>query len=165
MANFSIPAPVETEKSTFLHDRTQRPAAPAASRLELAQRWGILAAGVVLSVGASALMFSVRDSWDNHREWLVTVIPFLVIAAIGLAYLVARREIVALAPGLVFLSLALLFGGADILADNDGGASDTTRDVLSILGGISLGIAVLALVIAFFWVEIRKPTKAPTPEL
>jgi len=165
MANFTIPAPVETEKSTFLHDRTQRPAAPPASRMELVQRWGILAAGIALSVGASALLFSIRDSWNNHREWLVSVIPLLVIAAIGLAYLVARREIVPLATGLVFLFLALLFGGADLIADNDSGASDTTRDVLSILGGISLGAAVLALVFAFFWVEIRKPTKAPTPEM
>jgi hypothetical protein len=165
MANFSIPAPVESEKSSFLHDRSNRPAAPTASRIDLARRWASFAAGAVLAVGATALLFSVRDSWENHREWLVTLIPFLVIAGIALAHLTARKQVIALVPGGTFLFLALIFAGADIIADNDSGASDTTRDVLSILGGISLGIATLCFVVALAWVEIRKPTKAPAPEL
>lgn len=165
MANLSIPAPIETEKSAFLHDRTNRPPAPTTSTLELARRWSGFIAGLVLSVGLTAVLFSVRDSWENHREWLVTVIPVLVIAGVSLGHLAVRKQIVALAPGGAFLFLALIFAGADVLADNDGGASMTTRDTLSILGGIALGVAAAAFVFALFWVELRNPTRAPTPEL
>ena len=165
MANLTIPAPYEPEKTDYLHDRSTRPDAPNASRVELGKRWSGLALGLVISVGLTALLFSVRDSWSNHREWLVTLIPVLVIAGIALGHLTVRRQWVALSPGLVFLFLALLFGGADIFADNDAAASDTARDVLSILGGIALGIATVAFCIALVWVEARKPTRAPTPEL
>ena len=165
MANLSIPAPVETEKSSFIHDRTTRPAAPARSRLALAKQWAGFAAGLVLAVGFTAVLFSVRDSWHNHREWLVTVIPVLVIGGVALGHLTARGQAKALVPGGLFLFLALIFAGADVLADHDSGATMTARDTLSILGGIALGISVVALAIALFWVEIRNPTKAPAPEM
>jgi len=161
----SIPAPYEPEKATWLHDRSNRPAAPKLSRLEFARRWAVLAIGAVLSVGATALLFSIRDSWDNHREWLVTVIPFLVIAAIAITHLAARKQAIPLIPGGVFLFFALIFAGADLIADYDDSASDTARDVLSILAGICLGIATALLAAALLWVELRKPTKAPAPEL
>lgn len=165
MANLSIPAPIEPEKSDWLHDRDNRPKGPTTSRVELAKRNGGLIAGVILSVGLTAVMFSLRASWDNHREWLVTMIPFLVIAGLALSYLVLRREWIALAPGGAFLSIALLFALFDVIADNDGGSTDTIRDVLSILGGIALGIATACLVVAVIWIEARKPYKAPTPEV
>ena len=165
MANLSIPAPVETEKATFLHDRSNRPAPPATSRAELLKQWAGTIVGCALAVGLTAVLFSVRDSWDNHREWLVMVVPGLVIAGLALGHLGARNKLQALAPGLLLLSLALTFAGADILADNDSGASDTTRDVLSILGGSFLGLAAAALAFALLWVELRNPTKAPTPEM
>lgn len=165
MANLTIPAPYEPDKTEFLHDRSTRPDAPNESRIELGKRWSGLALGAAISVGLTALLFSVRDSWDNHREWLVTIIPMLVIAGIALGHLAVRRQWVALAPGLVFLFLALMFGAGDIMADNDEAASDSARDVLSILGGIALGIATIALSVALVVVELRNPTKAPTPEL
>ncbi len=165
MANLTIPAPVETEKSSFIHDRATRPAAPETSRLSLVKQWAGFAAGLVLAVGLTAVLFSVRDSWDNHREWLVTVIPVLVIGGVALGHLAARGQAKALVPGGLFLFLALIFAGADVLADNDSGATMATRDTLSILGGIALGISVVALAIALLWVEIRNPTKAPAPEM
>ena len=70
MANLTVPAPVESEKSTWIHDRSQRPKAPALSRLFLAKRWAGFALGLVISVGLTAALFSLRDSWHNHREWL-----------------------------------------------------------------------------------------------
>ena len=160
----SIPAPYEPEKADWIHDRDGRPGAPKPSRLEFARRWAVPAAGVVLGVGATALLFSIRVSWDIHREWLVSFIPFLVIVAIALAHLLARKQVTALAPGLVFLVLTLIFAGADLWADNDGG-SDTARDVLSILAGSCLAVATVLLMAALLWVEIRRPTKAPVPEL
>ena len=160
----SIAAPVEPEKAAFLHDRTNRPVAPAPSRLELGKRWAAVAVGVVLSVGLTAVLFSLRDSWENHREWLVTTIPLLVIAGVALAHLAIRQQIVPLVPAATFLVLALTFGGADLFLDAEDG-SNTARDTLSILGGICLGFAVAGLVFALLWVELRNPTKAPTPDL
>jgi hypothetical protein len=164
MANFAIPAPVEPQKSTFLHDRSNRPKAPAANRLDLAKRWAGFALGLVFGVGSAALLFSIRDSWDNHREWLVTTIPILVIAAVALGHLIVRGKAVALIPGGVFLFFALVFAGADILADNSD-QSLTTRDTLSILAGICLGFAAVLLSIALLWVELRDPTRVPTAQV
>jgi hypothetical protein len=165
MANFAIPAPVEPQKSTFLHDRSNRPKAPATNRLDLAKRWAGFALGLVFGVGSAALLFSIRDSWENHREWLVTVIPVLVIAAIALAYLVSRQKGAALGTGLAFLIAAIAFAGSDILVDREPNPSSTAQDTLSILGGVALALASIALIVAFLIVEIRNPTKAPTPEL
>ena len=65
---------------------------------------------------------------------------------------------------LLFLFLAALFAGFDIAADaND--ASMTARDVLSILGGVALGISIACAVFAVIWVELRNPTKAPPPQM
>lgn len=164
MANLSIPAPIEPEKSPWIHDRSQRPSAPAFDRMALVRRWWGFALGVVISVGLTATLFSLRDSWHNHREWLVTVIPFLVIAGIGLGHLVARQRLMALAVPSGFLFLALLFMLFDIVADNEG-SSMSARDTFSILGGIALGFAAVSFAVALLWVEIRNPTKAPTPEL
>lgn len=165
MANLTIPAPTEPEKSDWLHQRSERPPAPAVSRVQLLRQYAGLIAGVVLAVGLTATMFSLRDSWHNHREWLVTLIPFLVIAALSLSYLTIRGELTALAPGLLFLFVALLFTLFDVLADNDSGATDRMRDVFSILGGIALGFATAALAVALVWIEAAKPPKAPAPEL
>ncbi len=164
MANLSIPAPIEPEKSTWIHDRSQRPDAPARDRMALVNQWWGFALGLAISVGLTATLFSLRDSWHNHREWLVTVIPVLVIAGVGLGHLIARKKLMALAVPGGFLFLALLFMLFDIIADNDGSPM-SARDTFSILGGIALGFAAVSLTIALLWVEIRNPTKAPTPEL
>ena len=164
MANMTVPRPFEPEKSD-IHDRTKRPAGPAVSRLEYVQRWWAFALSCALSVGATALLFSIRDSWGNHREWLVTTIPFLTVAAIALVYLTERQKGFALAPGLAFVVGAVTLAGSDILVDREPNPSSAAQDTLSILGGISLGAAVVFLVVAFLVVEIRNPTKAPAPEL
>ena len=111
------------------------------------------------------MLFSVRDSWENHREWLVTVIPILVIGAIAAGHLLARKQGEPLAAGIGFLLLAAIFAAADIMVDREAEPSATTQDVLSVLGGVCLGLAALSLVVALFWVELRNPTKAPEPEL
>lgn len=164
MANLSIPAPIEPEKSTWIHDRSQRPSAPESGRAELGRRWFGFALGLVVSVGLTAALFSLRDSWHNHREWLVTVIPVLVIAGVALGHLIARRRLLAMAVPGGFLFLALLFMLFDIIADNDGSPM-SARDTFSILGGIALGFAAVSFAVSLLWVELRSPTKAPTPEL
>jgi peptidoglycan/LPS O-acetylase OafA/YrhL len=165
MANLSIPAPVETEKAAFLHDRSNRPAAPSTPRSDLLKRWAGTITGIALAIGFTALLFSVRDSWENHREWLVTVIPILAIGAIAAGHLLARKQGEPLAAGIGFLLLAAIFAAADIMVDREAEPSATTQDVLSVLGGVCLGLAALSLVVALFWVELRNPTKAPEPEL
>lgn len=164
MANLSIPAPIEPEKTPWIHDRTQRPAAPAISRKEFALRWWGFALGCALSVGLTATLFSIRDSWGNHREWLVTTIPMLAIAAVALGHLLYRQRLLALAVPASLLFLTELLMVLDIIADNDG-ATMGTRDALAIMGGIALGATTIAFMIALPWVELRDPTKAPAPEL
>ncbi|MCC6959525.1 MAG: hypothetical protein IT301_06725 [Dehalococcoidia bacterium] len=164
MANFSIPAPVEPEKTPWIHDRSQRPKAPPIDWLALASSWWGIAIGVLGSVGLTAVMFSLRDSWPNHREWLVSFIPFLAIAAIGFGHLFARGRYMALAIPVSGLFLTLIFMFFDLMADSDNAPMDQ-RDALSILGGICLGITVAVLVLSLLWVEIRNPTKAPAPEI
>ena len=165
MANMSIPRPFEPEKSGYIHDRGNRPGGPSTSRMELVKRLWAFALSLVLGVGATALLFSIRDSWENHREWLVTVIPVLVIAGIALSYLVLRKKAAALGTGLAFVLIAIGLAGSDVLIDRESNPSSAAQDTLSILAGVALALASIALIVAFLIVEIRNPTKAPTPEL
>jgi len=165
MANFSDRAPFESEKTAYIHDRTTRPDRPVVTRSELARRWGGTAAGLALSVGFTAVLFSLRDSWDNHREWIVTIIPILSIAGIAMGHLLARKKANALLVGGTFLFLALVFAGGDFFVDREANPNETARDVLSMLGGICLVISVHAFAFALIWTELRSPTKAPLPEM
>ena len=164
MAELSVPAPYEPVKSD-IHDREARPDAPKTSRGAYVKRfWGV-ALGLVITCAIVALAFQARAGWDNHREWVVaTTVPFHVLGGMGAAYLIYRGALKELAPGLFFFFLAALFIGGDILADASD-ASMTARDTLSILGGIALALAIIAFVVGALIVEVKRPTKAPAPEM
>ncbi len=164
MAELSIPAPYEPEK-TAIHDRGTRPSRPSVSRMDLVKQYWGLALGLVLACLITAMAFQARAGWDNHREWVVAMTgPFQALGGIAFGHLIYRMAWKALAPGFVFFFLACLFIGGDVLADG-ANASMAARDTLSILGGIALGIAVACFLVAVLWVEIRRPTKAPAPEM
>ena len=164
MAQLSVPAPYEPEK-TAIHDRSSRPARPATSRADYVRRYWGLALGVALACLITALSFQARAGWDNHREWVVaTTGPFQALGGIAFGHLIYRRAMKEMAPGLFFFFFACLFIGGDVLADANN-ASDAARDTLSILGGIALGIAVACFMVAALWVELKRPTKAPAPEM
>lgn len=164
MANLSVPAPFEPEKSP-IHDRTLRPANPKIPRPALFSRYWGFGLGLCFAALLLAMAFSARDGWENHREWVVAVTgPFYSLGGIAFGHVFYRRRLAPAAPAFVFLFLAAVFLGADILADLDD-ADMTARDVLSILGGICLGFAVAGAIFAAVWVELRSPTKAPPPQM
>lgn len=164
MAELSVPAPYEPEKSS-IHDRSSRPARPATSRMDYFKRYWGLALGVVLACLITAMAFQARAGWDNHREWVVAMTgPFQAIGGIAFGHIIYRRGWKEMTPGLFFFFFACLFIGGDILADASD-ASDAARDTLSILGGIALGISVACFIVGALWIELKRPTKAPAPEM
>ena len=162
MADFAAPAPFEPVKTTYLHDRSERPKAPAASHSTTAKRFAEIGLGLLLTVGFVALCFQTRAAWAGHRDW---VVPALVVptamAAIALAGLLMRKQIVAAGPGLAFLVLGLALTVLNIAIDG----SDTLQNVLSIITAVLLGIAAMLLIVAFVVVEWKHPIKAPAPEM
>lgn len=165
MANFSLPAPFEPEKTAYIHDRSNRPAAPATSRGDLVRRFSGFGLGLLFAAFMLAIAFQVRAGWDNHREWVVAMSgPFYALGGIAIGHLLYRQKWEAVAPALLFLVLAAAVAGVDIVADaND--ADMTLRDVLSIGGGILLAISIACAIFAVLWVELRNPTKAPPPQM
>ena len=165
MANFSLPAPFEPEKSSFIHDRTTRPARPTTSNNALVRRFAGFGLGLVLDAFMLAIAFQARDGWENHREWVVAMSgPFYALGGIALGHLLYRKKLEAAAPALLFLVLAALIAGFDIAADA-GDADMALRDALSIGGGVVLAISIACAVFAVLWVELRSPTKAPPPQM
>lgn len=166
MANFSAAVPIEPEKSTYLHERTNRPAAPKRSNMDLFRSFLGLGLGVLFALGFIALAFQVRAGWDNHREWVVaTTVPGLVLGGLAAGHLIARRQIAALGPGVGLLVLTLVLVVLNYLRGRDTSGNDGLRDALSIISGVLLVLTVGALVGALVRVEWKHPTKAPAPEV
>ncbi|GIW19008.1 MAG: hypothetical protein KatS3mg064_2165 [Tepidiforma sp.] len=162
MADFSLPAPFEPQKSDFIHDRATRPKGPAVTWKDIAARFWGYGFGAVFALLLTVAMFQLRDSWDNHREWLVSFIPFFAIAGLAFGYLAQRGKWEALAVPGAFLGLTAIFTVSVLLGDIDEVSRDTRR-VVAILGGISLAATTLAAIITLAVVEWRDPPKAPPP--
>jgi len=164
MANLTAAAPVEPEKSTFLHDRGGRPEAPKRPFAELVRDNLGLLLGLAFALGFTALAFQTRASWDFHRDWVVPMtVPFWGIAGVSLGHLLARRKFDAAFTGLMLLVVVLGLTALNIWQGSQSEGPDGARDALSISAGVALGITVLALVVATVWVEAKDPTKAPPP--
>jgi hypothetical protein len=162
MADLAAPAPFEPEKSSSLHDRAERPKGPTGSAATYVKRFSEAGLALLLTTGFVALCFQTRAAWEGHRDWVVpATIPVAAIAAIALAGLLMRRQIVAAGPGLLFLFFALGLTGANLGADSN----DTAQDVLTITTAVLLGIAAACFIIAFVAVEWTRPIKAPAPEM
>lgn len=166
MADFESPVPVEEEKTgAFLHDRGNRPAPAGSTRRELFDRWFPLVIGMLAALGMVALTFQTRASWEAHRDWVVPVtVPLLVLGGLALGILLARREWSALAPALVVIGGILLMTVFDIWLDADDREAGL-RDGLAASNGVLLGLAVVLSLGALIWVELKRPAKAPAPEV
>ncbi len=165
MADLSAAAPTSPEREHWLHDQSKLPAAPERSAFGYVAMLVPVLLGILFAAGLVALAFEVRASWESHRDWVVPVtIPLIVVGGVSMAYLVQRRAIVALSPAILFLTLTGLFVGFNIARGAQTEGSDGGRDALSILGGVSLGLAIACLVGAMIWVESTRPTRAPAPE-
>ncbi len=132
----------------------------------MAKVWAPFAIGILFALGAVALAFQTRASWNIHRDWVVPVlVPPLVLGGLAMGYLTARLRLKALATPLMLLSIALLFTILNIIRANFTEGDDGLRDALSIMTGVLLGVTILWLIVAFAWTEYRDPVKPPAPEM
>lgn len=164
MADWSEPAPTAPEREHWLHDQARLPAPPNRGAGGKARMLLPFVLGLLFTAGLVALGFEVRASWESHRDWVVPVtVPLIVLGGVSMAYLVQRGAIAALSPAIVFLALTGLFVGFNIARGAGTEGSDGGRDALSILGGVSLGLAIASLAGGMAFVEATRPTRAPAP--
>ncbi len=167
MPNFAAPIPVENEKSgAYLHDREHIPASPIHSAMEWAKDNQGLILGLVFTLGFSALAFQTRSTWHTHRDWVIPVTtPLFALGGVCLGHLVDRREIKAIVPGLSMVALALVLTGFNILRSTSSSGPDTARDVMTVLTAISMSAAIAWFVYSTVELELRRPIKAPKPQM
>lgn len=167
MPNFADTIPVENEKSgAYLHDRTAIPAGPSFSVVGWVKENQGLVLGLIFALGFSALAFQTRSTWHTHRDWVIPVTtPLLALGGVCLGHLVGRRAIKALMPGLGMVGLAIVLTGFNILRSLYSHGPDTARNVLTVLTTLCIAAAIALFVYATVQLELRNPTKAPTPEM
>ena len=165
MADFSAAAPVEPDKSEVVHDRETRPGAPA-DRQDYGRLLLHIAVGVACTAAFVAIAFQARASWTEVRDWVVPVtIPLYALGGISLAYLVLRRAWLEASTGVTLLFFAVALTGFDLWRAALTTGPDGLRDSFSITIGVLLGVSIAALAAGMAWVEARRPSKPPAPEL
>ncbi|MBE7520458.1 MAG: hypothetical protein HS107_14560 [Thermoflexaceae bacterium] len=156
MPDLTARAPIETEKTGWLHDRSRIPARPAASAQELLVRYRGWLLGFALALGLTALAFQTRASWENHRDWVVPMtVTIWAPSGLALGFLIDRRRWKAVAPGIVLLVIALVLTGVNIWRGTETDGQDNWRDALSIITGVTIGFMAVALLAALAWSEMK----------
>lgn len=150
MANMLASVPVEeTKLGDYLHDRTRIPEAPSTSRGDRIRRYLPLALQLVFALGAVALGFQVRASWESHRDWVIPVtVPFWALAGVAMAYLASRGKFNRMAAAAFFLMLSGIVMFANYWRGTVTEGQDNGRDALSILAAFLLAITILLFVVA-----------------
>lgn len=165
MADFSAAAPVEPDKSEVVHDRDTRPGAPA-DRQDYVRLLLHIAVAAAFTAAFVAIAFQARASWTEVRDWVVPVtIPLYALGGISLAYLVLRRAWLEASTGVTLLFFAVALTGFDLWRAALTTGPDGLRDSFSITIGVLLGVSIAALAAGMAWVEARRPSRPPAPEL
>ncbi len=166
MADFTAAIPVEEKKSDFLHDRSLLPSAPRPRTPDLIKRYLPIALGVAIAMGIELLAYQTRATLQGNRDWVVPVTtPFFGIGGVALGALIARNQWIAATPGILLMLLAVTLTVLNIWRGSVTDGPDVLRDVLSSVAGAMLAFSLLALLIALVWVELTRPTRAPTLEV
>ncbi len=166
MATLTATAPVEPEKTTFLHDRASLPAAPARSLRDVALGLAPLLSLVLLAAGAEALAFTTRAAWAGHRDWVVPVTtPIWVVGAVTLGAMLWRQKWQFAAAALAFLAVGLALTVLNIVRAQNVDGADHLRDFYAISSAVMYGCATVAAVTGWAMMEIRQPIAAPPPEV
>jgi hypothetical protein len=167
MPDFASRRPIETEKSgAYLHERSHIPASPMASPVAWARSNAGFLLGVAFGIGLVAVAFTTRASWNVHRDWVVpALIPPIVAGGVCIGHLIGRRELNAVFPALLFLAISVAFIGFNAMRAVYVDRPDGLRDSMTIVSALSLGLTFGAALFATVWVELRRPTRAPAPEL
>jgi peptidoglycan/LPS O-acetylase OafA/YrhL len=159
-ADFSQPVPVNADKVDALHRQGEMPARPKLGRSDLLKLYLPPALGLMFAVGAVAMAFQARASWESHRDWVVPVtVPFLVIGGLGMGYLAARMNLRTLAPTVALLSMTLVFGFLNVMRGQWVDGEDGLRDVLSVITGVLLGATIVSAIATYAWDEIKNPVR------
>ncbi|MGK2965743.1 MAG: hypothetical protein ACSLFM_09050 [Tepidiformaceae bacterium] len=166
MADFTAKAPFEAVKADALHDQTLKPERPDAWKMDFRMYLGWPLLGLLFSFGFAALVIELRDAWGSHRDWvppagMVNSIP----GALALAYLGWRKKWKEVMPGAILVLITVALVAVNNLVGEMANNPDTAQDVITISGAVTLGLAVVALVIGFIKAEFGDPTKAPAPEM
>ena len=165
MTDFSLKVPFNPEKHYELHDQT-KVAPPGPPARDFVSRHLSIIVGAVFGIAFISLAFMARAGWENHREWVVALnVPPLVIGGLAVGNLLYRKRLSALGPGIVVLMLCVLFTVINVVQGYRSEGQNNWRDLLSILQGISLAIALHMFIGAFVWNEIKHPIKAPEPQM
>lgn len=165
MTDFSAPAPFNPEKHHELHDQT-KVAPPGPPQRDFVSRHLSILIGIVATLLFISLAFMARAGWENHREWVVALtVPGLVLGGLAVGNLISRGKAMMLGPGMIFLGICLVFTVINVQRGYATEGQDDWRDVMSILQGISLTIALHMFFGAFLWNEWKNPIKAPAPEM
>lgn len=165
MADFSAAAPVEPDKSEVVHDRDTRPGAPA-DRQDYVRLLLHIAVAAAFTAAFVAIAFQARASWTEVRDWVVPVtIPLYALGGISLAYLVLRRAWLEASTGVTLFFFAVALTGFDLWRAALTTGPDGLRDSFSITIGVLLGFSIAALAAGMAWVEARRPSRPPAPEL
>jgi peptidoglycan/LPS O-acetylase OafA/YrhL len=165
-AEFTVPAPFETNKPQWLNENDKLPDAPKSTVRVMFKRYLPMALGFLFAIGIEALAFQTRATFGGQRDWVVpTFTPFFAIGGVALGALLARKQVIAATPGITFLVIAVVLTILNIIRAQSTEGHDWGRDIFSILTGVALGAALIALVAAIVWSEARNPTRAPLPEV
>ncbi len=168
MPDFSARTPSEPAKiGDYLHDRSRIPESPRPGAAALARRNLGLVLGILLSLGAVALVVQTRASWEDHRDWVTPFfITLAVPAGLALGHLLGRARFKSLGAFTVFFLFFAAFTVANYWRGQVTVGDDRGRDALTILATFAGSFAILSVLGALLWVELRDPTKAPpNPEM
>jgi hypothetical protein len=167
-ADFSSARPTEPNKiGEYLHDQSRIPRGPRADVVSLAKRYWGMTFGILLGLGLTAAGFEIRDSWKEHRDWVIPVIAMgMLIAGVLMGHLVQRGRWAAVTPAIVFAFVAVLFTVFDVIrAQMIDPGPDAGRKALGVLATIFFVATAVWAIIATLVVELRNPTRPPEPEL
>jgi hypothetical protein len=168
MADFSSSVPAEPAKiGEYLHDRDRIPERPPITAMGLLKQWWGVVFGLALGVGLMCAGFEIRDSWKEHRDWVIPLIALGgIIAGLAIGYLLYRGKWAYLAAPLLFAVLAVAFCVFDVwrgeVVDGD---SDAGRKTLGVFFTIFFVASAVSGAIAVFTLEAKDPTRAPQAEV
>lgn len=165
MANFAARVPVETEKSTYLHDRSNRPASPTPTLKDRATRNWRLWVAVALALGFEAMAFQLRDYWPGPRDWVVpATTPLLVAGGLALGFMVVRRQYWVAWPALIALTVTLICIALNVTGEAVKRGHNGLAYTYNVFGAISLGATVVFAVGGVLVAEITRPLRPPVAE-
>jgi hypothetical protein len=165
MADLKSAAPVETEKSgAYLHTREQIPEAPEGGGKVFLSRNAIVFAGILFTIGITAIAFTARDGWTTHRDFVTALpVPLWSMGGIALGLLAVRSKWNAASFPLIFILVSIMLAGFMLLRNDQAGGPESTRRALAAISGLFLLVGVHWMVGNAVKSEVSDPVKPPPP--